>query len=347
MKDAPVALYRKYRPSDFVDVLGQEHITKVLEGEIEKGTVAHAYLFAGPRGTGKTSTARILARAMGTSENDLYEIDAASNRKIDEMRELREAVLALPFESEKKVYILDEVHMLTTEAFNAFLKTLEEPPAHVVFILATTDLDKVPETVISRCEVFTFKKPSQQILTEMILRVAKKEGVTLEPASADLIALLADGAFRDALGILQKILASTNDKKITLEEVELVTGAPKGSAVNAILEGIHTGELAKSLTALESIAAQNVDMKLFMRLVLDKCRAVLLFRFAPHLRKSLEEKYSAEDFTFLKSIAEDKASKLNAGALRELLTASSELSYVAVPEIPIELALIRICNGGE
>ncbi len=338
-------LYRKYRPEDFEEVLGQEHITSVLKGEIEKGTVAHAYLFAGPRGTGKTSTARILARAIGTTDNDLYEIDAASNRKIDEMRALREAVLALPFESPKKVYILDEVHMLTNEAFNAFLKTLEEPPAHVVFILATTDFDKVPETIISRCETFTFRKPWQKILSELILKTAKKEGVSLDSASADLIALLSEGSFRDAHGILQKILSSTSDKKVTIDEVEIVTGSPKGSLVNQVIQGIAEGAAEKSLDALRSASASNIDMKLFLRLVLEKCRAILLFRFAPSHKKSLEEKYTAEDVAFLQSIAGEKQSKLNSNALRELLLAYNELSYSALPEIPIELALMKISNA--
>ncbi len=338
-------LYRKYRPGAFADVLGQEHITAVLEGEIAKGSIAHAYLFAGPRGTGKTSTARIFAKALGTSDNDLYELDAASNGGIDEIRELREAVLTLPFESPKKVYILDEAHMITKAAFNAFLKTLEEPPKHVVFILATTDVEKVPETVLSRCETFTFRKPSQLILREMIMRTAKKEGVTLESASADLIALLAEGSFRDAHGILQKILSSSTDKKVTLAEVEQVTGAPKGGLVNAVVGAIASGDIEAALAASESATAANLDMKLFLRLILEKTRAVLLYRLAPELRKSLEEKYSGEDFEFLKTTAEDKASKLNANALRELLTAYSDLFTAAVPEVPLQLALIRIING--
>ena len=148
------ALYRKYRPENFDEVLGQDHIVTTLSESLKLGNVAHAYLFSGGRGTGKTTMARILARAVNCSENDLYEIDAASNRGIDDIRELREAVNTLPFESPYKVYIIDEVHMLTKEAFNALLKTLEEPPAHALFILATTEMDKLPETIVSRCQTF-------------------------------------------------------------------------------------------------------------------------------------------------------------------------------------------------
>src|SRR5258706_4881767 len=151
-----LSLYRKYRPNDWDEVLGQDHVVKVLDGSINNGKVAHAYLFSGSRGTGKTSVARIFARALGTSENDIYEIDAASNRGIDDIRELREDVRVLPFESKHKVYIIDEVHMLTKEAWGALLKTLEEPPEHAIFVLATTELGKVPETIRSRCQTFEF-----------------------------------------------------------------------------------------------------------------------------------------------------------------------------------------------
>src|SRR3989344_4956778 len=179
-------LYRKYRPQEFNEVIGQEPVVKVLQGAVKLGNLSHAYLFAGSRGTGKTSLARILARAIGTSQNDLTEMDAASNRGIDEIREIRDSVNTLPYESKYKVYIMDEVHMLTKDAWNALLKTLEEPPAHVVFILATTELEKVPETVVSRCQTFSFKKPNLSTLKDFALVIAKKEGATLEPAAAEL-----------------------------------------------------------------------------------------------------------------------------------------------------------------
>src|SRR5574343_652540 len=171
-----LALYRKYRPQSFKEVLGQDHIVKVLESSIESNKVSHAYLFVGSRGTGKTSVARIFARDIGVSENDMYEIDAASNRGIEDIRELRDGVRVLPFDSKYKVYIIDEVHMLSKDAWGALLKTLEEPPKHVIFILATTELHKVPDTIISRCQVFTFKKATNVICRKMLSEVASKEG---------------------------------------------------------------------------------------------------------------------------------------------------------------------------
>jgi DNA polymerase-3 subunit gamma/tau len=292
MKDPIVAskettLYRKYRPQIFNDVIGQDHIVKTLESAIKLGNVAHAYLFSGSRGTGKTSVARILARQINTSVNDLYEIDAASNRGIDDIRELRDSVSTLPFESKYKVYIIDEVHMLTKEAFNALLKTLEEPPAHVIFILATTELEKLPDTIISRCQSFVFKKPNLAMLKEEVMIISKKEGFTLLPASAELIALLGDGSFRDTQSILQKVLSASSDKKISIEEVEMVTGAPKGDLVNMCISALAEKDLARALGSIAQATANNIDSKVFLRLILREVRRVLLLKYAPEMENEM------------------------------------------------------------
>ncbi|OGD68871.1 DNA polymerase III, subunit gamma and tau, partial [Candidatus Campbellbacteria bacterium RIFCSPHIGHO2_12_FULL_35_10] len=285
-------LYRKYRPSNFKEVLGQDHIVKTLGGAINLGNISHAYLFAGTRGTGKTSIARIFANEIKTTENDLYEIDAASNRGIDDIRELRDSVNVLPFESPYKVYIIDEVHMLTKEAFNALLKTLEEPPKHVIFILATTEIEKLPDTIVSRCQTFQFKKPSQKVLKDLVMDVAKKEGFKLEPASADLIAVLGDGSFRDTHGILQKVISSSADKNISTEEVEMVTGAPKGKLVNNFISAIAEKDLEKGLKAIDTAVESNIDMKVFLKLILRKLRAILLVRFSKDMTKEIETEFS-------------------------------------------------------
>src|SRR3990170_1736038 len=230
-----LALYRKYRPKKFKEVLVQNHIVDVLESSVETNKVSHAYLFVGSRGTGKTSVARIFATSIGVSINDMYEIDAASNRGIEDIKELRDGARVLPFDSKYKVYIIDEVHMLSKDAWGALLKTLEEPPKHVIFILATTELEKVPETIISRCQTFTFKKPSEEILKKFVIEIAGKEKLKLEDDTADLIALLGEGSFRDTAGIIQKLLSFSKDKVITRDEVEAVTGAPKSIIVNDFL----------------------------------------------------------------------------------------------------------------
>ncbi len=332
-----IALYRKYRPHTFKDVIGQDQIVNVLQNSIQAGNIAHAYLFAGSRGTGKTSIARIMAREIGTSEIDLYEIDAASNRGIDDIREIRDGVSTLPFESKYKVYIIDEVHMLTKEAFNALLKTLEEPPAHAVFILATTETDKLPETVVSRCQVFTFKKPAQKILKDVVINVAKKEGYTIEVSSAELIALLGDGSFRDTLGILQKVLSASKDKKISAEEVELVTGAPRASLINDFIAALDTKDADKGLKTIRTASEQNIDMGVFLKLSLHKIRSILLLKYSPDLKKMLEEEFSAEDFSFLYTIAGKKETVINSKTVIALLDAQEQMRISPIPELPLEL----------
>lgn len=333
------ALYRKYRPSKFSEVVGQEHIVKVLEAEAKSGEISHAYLFAGTRGLGKTSIARIFANAIGTSKNDIYEIDAASNTSVEDIRNLNDSVFTLPFESKYKVYILDEVHMLSKSASNALLKTLEEPPAHVVFILATTETHKIPETVLSRCETYTFKKPSQEVLKKLVLNIAKKEEVTLDESSAELIAILGDGSFRDTLGVLQKVLAYSKNKKISEEEVRLVTGAPAIDIVNGVISGIAEKNLNLALDSVKKAVSQNVDMSVFLKLILQTARAVMLVRF--NAGNVIKDEISEKEFEFVTKIAKGEGA-FSSSALVELLTAYEKTTGSYIPSLPLELALVNI-----
>ena len=340
---AEVALYRKYRPQDFDEVLGQEHVTSVLKDAVERGAFVHAFLFSGSRGTGKTSIARILAKKIGCSENDIYEIDAASNRGIDDVRELREAIHSLPFDSPYKVYIVDEMHMLTKEAFNALLKTLEEPPAHTVFVLATTEPEKLPDTIASRCQSFSFKKPSHQLLKQVITNIAESEGFKIEQASTELIALLGEGSFRDAQGVLQKVLSRRSSKKsIPHEEVANIVGAPKEAIVNEFLSGIEEKDLGKSLSALNSAIEDNIDVEFFLKLVLRKMRAVILLRYASSMEERFKESFSGEDLEFIKSLSKSNELGINSIVLKELLEAHSNMAYSYIPQLPIELALVKV-----
>lgn len=333
------ALYRKYRPKKFADVVGQEHVVKVLEAEASSGDISHAYLFAGTRGTGKTSVARIFADAIGTSKNDIYEIDAASNTSVEDIRALNESVFTLPFESKYKVYILDEVHMLSKSAANALLKTLEEPPAHVVFILATTETHKIPETVLSRCEVYMFKKPNQEVLKKLVVSVVKKEGYTVDDASAELVALLGDGSFRDTLGIVQKVLAYGTNKKISEEEVRLVTGAPAVELVHSVISAISEKNLTLGLETVKTATMQNIDMSVFLKLILHTTRAVMLVRFGAG--DIVKDDLSEKEFSFVSSLAKGE-SQFSSQILVELLTAYENTKGAYISSLPLELALINI-----
>lgn len=340
-----LALYRKYRPKSFVEVLGQDHIVKVLESSVETNKVSHAYLFVGTRGTGKTSVARIFATSIGVSANDLYEIDAASNRGIEDIKELREASRVLPFDSKYKIYIIDEVHMLSKDAWGALLKTLEEPPKHVIFILATTEFHKVPETIISRCQVFTFKKASDTMCTKMLIDVAKKEGFDLDSGSAELLAILADGSFRDGLGELQKVLNFSKEKKVKREDVEKITGAPKTILVNDFISAIAEKNIEKGITAVRTASSENLDMKLYLKLIIMKFRMAIILRYAPKLQEDMRGDLGEEDLKFLQDLVKtDKDGILRSGVLSVLLEAYQNIDNAFISELPLELALVKIIS---
>ncbi len=332
------SLYRAYRPSKFSEVLGQDQVIAPLQEQIKSEKVAHAYLFSGSRGLGKTSVARLFAKALGTSDKDLYEIDAASNNSVEDIRGLTENIHTLPFDSKYKVYILDEAHMLSKGAWNAFLKTLEEPPHYALFILATTELEKVPETVRSRCQVFEFKKPSREGLSKMVQAVAKSEGYTLEAGVAELVTLLADGSYRDALSVLEKVLATGKDKTITKDEAERATGAPKSELVLHLVEALHAGNMEAALAVVQKTAAKDVDMQLYLMLVLEAMRAVLLVRHAPELRKEIAAELG-EEYSLLEAIASDKESKLTHRTVALFLSAAERLRYAPIPALAVELGI--------
>lgn len=338
------SLYRAYRPNTFADVIGQDQVVKPLEEQIESGKVGHAYLFAGSRGLGKTSIARIFARALKTDERDIFEMDAASNNGVDEMRSLNESVHTLPYNSERKVYILDEAHMLSKGAWNALLKTLEEPPAHVVLILATTELEKVPDTVRSRCQVFQFKKPSRAGLSDLIQSVATKEGYSIESSAADLIALLGDGSYRDALSVLEKALASSTDKKLTREEAEKATGAPRHALVHALARTLSEGNTEAALSTIQTVADQGIDMQLYLSLVLEYLRQILLMRHAPELGKDILEDLGEDAGKEASVLVTAKDSKLSHDTLRVFLDAASRMRFAPVPSLPLEMAVLELQN---
>jgi DNA polymerase-3 subunit gamma/tau len=256
-------------------------------------------------------------------------------------------VYTLPFESPYKVYILDEAHMLSKGAWNAFLKTLEEPPAHTVFILATTELEKVPETVQSRCQVFTFKKPTRAELAKVVAAVAKKEGFQTEPAAADLVALLADGSYRDALSVLERVAGSSSDKQLTRVEVENATGAPKHELVAKLAAALSAGSADEALTAIRKAADSGIDMKLYLSLVLDYLRAVLLVRHAPALRKEFAEELGTDAYGEVEKLASDTGSKIAHETLKAFLDAAARMRYASVPALPLELAVLEILSRSE
>ena len=338
------ALYTKYRPQKFSEVLGQDHVVSVIKDTIKNGNISHAYLFSGSRGTGNTSIARILASEIGTSNRDLFEIDAASNNSVEDIRELNESVTSLPYESKYKIYILDEVHMLSKSAFNALLKTLEEPPAHVIFILATTEPEKIPETVISRCEAYSFKTPNRTILKKMAIDVAKKEGFEIDPAGAELISILGDGSFRDTHTTLQKLIRSSSDKKISLGEVERVLEAPKSELINNFIKSIVEKDIEKGLSVIKESKESNIDAKFFLKILMERIRILLLIKIGVD-KQNYKDIISEEDQKRLSEILKtDSDSKINSKFLVELIDVYEKTMRSYVPYLPLEILLIENLN---
>ena len=357
---ATQALYRKWRSRTFDEVIGQEHVTRTLQNAQATGRVAHAYLFTGPRGTGKTTTARLLAKAVNcvgeTSTKpcgvcnicravdearllDLIEIDAASNRGIDEIRDLREKVAFRPGEARVKFYIIDEVHMLTDPAFNALLKTLEEPPPHVIFVLATTEPHKIPATIVSRCQRFDFRRIPLAEITGWLAHIAEVEGLKVEPAALEYIARQGGGSMRDAISLLDQLTAYGSER-ITLAQVQSVLGAVASQAVIDLADCLVAGDLARGLDVINRVVGDGAEPRQFTREFVEYLRGLLLLKMgdgAGLLRASVPD----ETLTTMEQQAARLSPRTLLRATRLFNTAALETKVGFLPQLPLELAFVE------
>ncbi|WP_243638719.1 DNA polymerase III subunit gamma/tau [Lucifera butyrica] len=356
-----MALYRAWRPQDFDNLIGQEHISITLKNAITSGKIAHAYLFSGPRGTGKTSTAKILAKALncvdGPTDNpcnhcpscekvtagtsmDVLEIDAASNRGIDEIRDLRETVKFAPVDGRYKVYIIDEVHMLTTEAFNALLKTLEEPPAHVVFILATTEPHKIPATIHSRCQRYDFHRIAVKEIQSRLTAVADSEKIEFEPEALLLIASQADGGMRDALSILDQC-AMMSENKVTVANARNLLGLIGHEWIWKMVESLASRDAGAVLNGIDEMISLGKDVRQILVELVLYGRSLLLYKAAPDfggtdLYGADQERLASQSRCF----TQEELSRM----LQTLNEAINEAKWSGEPRIIVEMALLTICR---
>ena len=357
------ALYRKFRPKDFEDVKGQEHIVTTLKNQIKADRIGHAYLFCGTRGTGKTTIAKILARAVncehpvdgspcntcktcraimeGTSMN-VIEIDAASNNGVDNIREIREEVAYRPTEGRYKVYIIDEVHMLSTGAFNALLKTLEEPPSYVIFILATTEAHKIPITILSRCQRYDFRRITVDTIADRLTELMDKEGNDVEEKAIRYIAKAADGSMRDALSLLDQCIAFYLGEKLTYEKVLENLGAVDTDIFSDLLRKILRQDTAGAVRTLEEIILQGKEMGQFVTDFIWYLRNLLLISSSEHPEDAVD--VSAENLEKMK----EESAMLDAETLMRYIRIFSELSnqikYASQKRVLVEIALIKLCQ---
>ena len=354
-----VALYRTWRPQDFDSLVGQDHIKTALTNALSMGKIAHAYLFTGPRGTGKTSTARILAKALNCekgptahpcnecsnckqitagSSMDVIEIDAASNRGIDEIRQLRERVSFAPVNCRYKVYIIDEVHMITTDAFNALLKTLEEPPEHVVFILATTEPQKIPATIHSRCQRYDFHRVSVEEIAQHLAKVAKGSDIDADAEALHLMAIQADGGLRDAVSLLDQ--CAVMDKKITALTVRQVLGIVGRESLRKLVTLIGKQDLTQSLQVLNDLIMEGKDIKQILIELTEYLRALLLFK----AQAGYEDIYLTDTKEAFASIADLYTNERILAATSRIHKALEEIRFSARERIVAELCLFDLCH---
>ena len=355
------ALYRLWRPQQFKDVVGQNHIIRTLQNSLLQQKVSHAYLFTGPRGTGKTSTAKIFAKALNcehapTNEpcnecsvckgitdgsiSDVIEIDAASNNGVDEIRDIREKVKYAPSVGKYKVYIIDEVHMLSIGAFNALLKTLEEPPGHVIFILATTEPHKIPLTILSRCQRFDFHKISAQTISDRLMVVLNHQQTEIDPEALMMLSRAAEGGMRDALSILDQAI-SYSDQFITLNDVLSVTGTVAQESLISVVSAIKDGNVSACLTNIEELLNQGKDPVRFIEDLTVYFRDVLLYRHSPSTVELLERATVNDRF---KEITEAYEDELIYQIIASLSKSQQEMKWTNHPRVLLEVAIVQLCQ---